>query len=201
MDTPAQVLDTKGVFSYGTASVKKDFWYFIGIAFVVLVLSSVGSTKNETSSLDAIGLLLSTWMTAGSTALFLRYIDGPKPAFSVLFSKLDQFLPVLGATLLVGLITAVTMLLLIIPGIYFALKYQFVIQLIIDRKLGVIEAMKESGRLTQGKKMSLLLFDLQCIGIMLLGFLALGVGILVAVPVVQLAATKVYRSLVPVKTA
>lgn len=201
MDTPAQVLDTKGVFSYGWTSVKKDFWYFVGIAFVVLVLSSVGSTKNEASSLDAVGLLLSTWMTAGSTALFLRFVDGKKPAFSVLFSKLDQFLPVLGATLLVGLITAVTMLLLIIPGIYFALKYQFVIQLIIDKKLGVLEAMKESGRITQGKKMSLFLFDVECIGIMLLGFLALGVGILVAVPVVQLAATKVYRGLVPVTTA
>lgn len=200
MDTTP--LNTDQVFRYGWGSVKKDLWYFIGITFVVMVLSSVGSMPgNKASSLDLLGFLLSILMTCGTTAIFLQYFGGTKPPFSTLFTQLKQYLPVLGATLLVGLITGLGFVFLIVPGIYFALKYQFTIQLIIDRNLGVMEAMKESARLTTGKKMALLGFDFKCLGVILLGVLALGVGILVAIPVVELATIKVYRGLVPAKTS
>lgn len=92
-------------------------------------------------------------------------------------------------------------ILLVVPGIYLALKYQFTIQLIIDKNLGVMAAMKESARITNGNKMAILVFDLQCFGIVILGALAPGVGLLVALPTVELATIKVYRSLVPATTA
>jgi uncharacterized membrane protein len=195
-------IDTTQVFQYGWNSVQKDFWYFVGIAFVVMVLGGIGSSSpNETSSLDGLGFLLSILMTCGTTTIFLQYFGGKKLPFSSLFTQLKQYLPVLGATLLLGLITVVGVILLIVPGIYFALKYQFTIQLIIDKNLGVMAAMKESARITNGNKMAIFVFDLQCLGVVILGVLALGVGLLVALPTVELATIKVYRSLVPATKA
>ncbi len=195
-------LSTDKVFSYGWTSVKKDFWYFVGISFVGSIISGIGnSNPKETSSLDGLGFLLSILVTCGSTIIYLKYFAGKKAPFSTLFTSAKQFLPVLGATILLGIILVLGTLALIIPGIYLGLKYQFTIKLIIDKNLGVMEAMRESARIMNGNKMALLLFNLQSVGVILLGVLALGVGIFAAMPVVELATVKVYRSLVPEKAA
>lgn len=196
-----QTLNTEKVFQYGWDSVKKDLWYFVGITFVVMIVGGIGASKqNGMSSLDGLGFLLSILMTCGTVTIFLKYFGGTKAPFSTLFTQTKQYLNVLGATLLVGLITVLGFILLIVPGIYFSLKYQFTIQLIIDKNLGVMDAMTESARITNGNKMELFMFDVQCVGIIILGVLALGVGILVAIPVIELATIKVYRGLVPATT-
>ena len=87
------------------------------------------------------------------------------------------------------------MVLLIFPGIYWGLKYQFTIYLIIDKGLGIKAAMQESARMTNGKKSSLFWFDFVCACVMILGAICLGVGVLVAMPVVWLAGATVYRKL------
>ncbi|MEM7009629.1 MAG: hypothetical protein AAF462_10900 [Thermodesulfobacteriota bacterium] len=99
------------------------------------------------------------------------------------------------AYFLYSILVLIGLFLLVIPGIYWAIKYQFAMFLIIDKNMGVIEAFKQSGRITQGAKWNLLLFLIFIILIMIAGALALLVGLFAAYPTVVIAVAYVYKKL------
>lgn len=184
--------------SYGWETVKKNFWYFVGMALVVALISGLASDRHPqdgVSNSSLLGLLLSAWMACGYWTLIFSYMDGKKRPFEDLFTQLKPFWRLLGASLLVGIIIGVGFFFLIVPGFYFLLKYQFTVPLIVDRNLGITEAMRQSAKLSDHRKMSLLGFDLTCLGVIILGAICLGVGVFVAIPVVWLAMAAVYRKL------
>lgn len=189
------LISTGPSISFGWETVKKNFWYFVGVAVVSTIISSLGSESSDNNSWDLVGLLATTWMTCGTTWIYLQMRRGTRLPFSKLFTSVESFLPVLGASLLYYLIVFVGLIFLIVPGIYFGIKYQFTVPLIIDKKLGVFEAMRHSAAMTQGRKMSIFGFDLVMIGVVLLGVLCLGVGIFVAIPVAGLASIDLYEKL------
>jgi uncharacterized membrane protein len=86
-------------------------------------------------------------------------------------------------------------ILLIVPGVIWAIKYQFYGYLIIDKKMGVMEALKKSAEMTDGIKLDLFGLGLVLLGVIILGALVLGVGLLAAIPTVWLATAYVYRKL------
>ncbi|HEX7444847.1 MAG TPA: hypothetical protein VF300_00510, partial [Methanothrix sp.] len=94
-----------------------------------------------------------------------------------------------------GLMVVIGLLLLIVPGIYLGLKYQFFGYLIVDRGMGPFEALKESGRLTDGAKKDLFVFWLALICGILVIMLVL--GLLVALPVGLMMAV-ISEDLVPI---
>ena len=188
-------VETGKAFGYGWDSVKKDFWYWVGIALVVMVIQGISSDGKNNQGLGLLGLFLSAWMTCGYTKIILEYFDGKKLDFSELFTQLKYFWRVLGATLLIALIVIGGLILLIVPGIYWGLKYLFTVNLIIDKDLSIGDAMAESAKMTDGIKWPLFGFGLTCLGAMILGAICLGVGVLVAMPVVWLASIYLYKNL------
>ncbi len=189
-------IDTGQAIGYGWASVKKDFWYFVGLAIVATIIGGLGNSwKGHPNNWGFLSLFLSAWMTCGYVAIALSYQAGKKLPFENLFTNFKPYWGVLASTLLYGIIVGVGILLLIVPGIYFALKYQFVTTLIVDKGLGIGDAFQQSAKMTQGKKMSLLGFDLVSLGVIILGAICLGVGVFVAIPVLWLANIVVYRQL------
>lgn len=181
--------------SYGWTSVKKDFWYFVALSVIVMIISSIGSSNNSNSFWKLIGFVLSILTTCGQLTIMLSYLDGKKLPLSKLVTSTQQFWRVLGASLLLAVVVIGGLILLIVPGVYFGLKYQFVLNLIIDKKLGIGAAFRESSRITKGRMMSLLGFNFLCFFVTLLGVLCLGVGVIVALPVVSLADVFIYRHL------
>lgn len=99
------------------------------------------------------------------------------------------------SVILVGFIVSVGVLLLIIPGVLWALRYGLAPLLVVDEGLRPVEALRESGELTEGLKVELLGFVALALGVNLLGALALGLGLLVTVPTTGLAAIFVLRKL------
>lgn len=93
------------------------------------------------------------------------------------------------------LLVGVGMVLLLVPGIYLMIRFQFVPLLILDEGLGVGDAFETSSRLTQGVKGDYLLFGLACVGLLLLGLLALCVGIIPAAMTVGLAQVWLFEDL------
>ena len=180
---------------YGWDSLKKDFWYWIGITVVVCVIEGIGNGGKGREAMGLLGIFLSAWMTCGYTKILLNYYGGKKSEFVDLFTQLKYFWRVLGATLLIGLIVIGGLILFIVPGIYWGLKFMFTVILIIDKDLGISEAMQESAKMTDSIKLPLFGFCLTAIGVMILGAIALGVGILVAMPVVWLATIYLYKNL------
>ena len=88
------------------------------------------------------------------------------------------------------------MILLIVPGVIFALMFMFATMIVIDRGLGPIESMKESRRITTGYKWKLLGLALVLTLLNLApDFSRWWSELLVTVPVTVLAFTRAYREL------
>jgi uncharacterized membrane protein len=124
----------------------------------------------------------------------LDIADG-KPVTIGSFFKPRNFGQVILAALLVGVLTAVGFVLLIIPGIIFAVLASFTIFFVIDRSLGPVEALKASIAMVRSNIGEVLLALFAVVATTIVGFLACVVGLLVAVPVAALVMTYTYRKL------
>lgn len=97
--------------------------------------------------------------------------------------------------LLSGIVIFLGFLALIIPGIVFAVRLQFVSFLIVEKQMGPIEAIKESWKLTKNNFFTLLGFGIVSMLLNVFGFFLLIVGLLVTVPLTTLAQANVYLKL------
>jgi len=172
--------------NFGWKGISKDFWYFVGIAVVFTALASPSFP---------VGTILGAWLTAGLVTITLSYYSKKTLPFETLFTQIKYFANMLGAQVLISLIVIGGLILLVVPGIYWAIKYQFAGFFIVDKNMSITEALHASGEMTKGLKWQLLLLDLAFLGIMILGGMALGVGILVALPIIWLADCHVYKQL------
>ncbi len=104
-------------------------------------------------------------------------------------------------SILYSLVVIVGTILLIVPGIIVGLMYFLSTYLVVDQGLGVIESMKESKRLTRGKRGKLFLMGLATLGINILGIICLGVGVVVTAPLTVVMGGLIYQRLVqqPIK--
>ncbi|MFZ2484876.1 MAG: hypothetical protein WAX80_03050 [Minisyncoccia bacterium] len=140
--------------------------------------------------------IISLWVTVGFLKITLNINDGTTPDLKELYGSDRKLIwKYFLVTVCYGLVVTLGLILLIVPGIYFAMKYLFAPLLVVDKNLSVGEAFKESARLTLGIKWKLLGLCGVSILILILGFIALGVGLAVAIPVVQLMYVDVYRKL------
>lgn len=193
---------------FGWDTFKKRPWFFVGasvviaLAYLVVGSISVGIDASLTGSLDettvagaVVDWILSTLVSMGVVAFYLKAHDNPNAVSLSSLWHPHPFWNYFAASLLLGLAIVLGLLLLIVPGIIFALMFMFATLIVIDRERGPIEAMKESMRITRGHKWPLLGFALVLVLLNVLGLLALGVGLLVSIPVSLLAFMHAYRSL------
>jgi len=136
------------------------------------------------------------WVVSmGLIKISLNFIDGAVSAIKTLFEPWKLILRYIGSTILYVLIVIGGLILLIVPGIIWAIKYQFYVYLIVDKKMKVMESIKKSGEITKGSIWLLFLFGLAIVGINILGFLCLIVGLLATIPLSMVAYAFVYRRL------
>jgi hypothetical protein len=106
---------------------------------------------------------------------------------TVLFLHLSIFL--------IPVIAIVGIALFVMLCLFIGLRLPFSFIILVDKEIGPVAAMKESARITKGMKWDVFCF-LFALGIVeLIGIIALGVGILAAIPVSMLAMINVYRTL------
>jgi len=93
----------------------------------------------------------------------------------------------MGGTIIYGLIVCAGLLLLIVPGIIWALKYSLYGYFVIDRNMGPLEALKASAEATEGAKGELFSLALLLFGVQILGLICLCVGLLFTIPLALVA--------------
>lgn len=197
-------------FSFGDAfgagwTKLKEHWLFFVLSYTtIFVVSGIfgglveGPYKDiepTAGLLSLIGYLIRVWLNFNLLIAVIRLFDGVKPEWRDLFIWREETISYAGASILYGLMVLVGCLFFVIPGLYLAVKYGFYGFLIADKKLGAFDALKMSGQLTAGVKWLIVGFGFASMGIILLGALALGVGLFVAIPVVAVSFVFVYRSL------
>jgi len=142
----------------------------------------------------AYSILIASPVEYGVTFAYLKAARGDKLEIKNMFEAFRNYWNVVLANLLVGVIVCIGFVLLIIPGIIFACKLAFTPYLVVDRKMQVIEAVKESWRMTNGHAWKVFLIGLLGIPISIVGFICFGVGIIVSIMWIRLAIASLYHS-------
>jgi uncharacterized membrane protein len=144
-----------------------------------------------------INLAASATLSLGLAKIYLRYRDGERPVFENLFDGLAHVHKFLGAHIIASVAVFMGLLLLIIPGIMFLIRLWFIGFVIVDTKVGPLEAIQQSWDISRGRTFDLFLLFLLLCGLNLLGLICLGVGVLITMPISGLALAHIYRVLKP----
>lgn len=193
---------------FGWETFKKRPVFFMG-AIVILVVANIvnvgissgvnsltGGTLEEPTLLsNLVNLALSALIMMGAIAFFLAAHDNPDQASYAALWHPTPYWKFFATSLLMSLAVGIGTLLLIVPGLIAMVFFVFSTFLVVDRGLGPIDAFKESMDMTKGHRWPLFGFIVLCMLILFLGVLALGVGLLVAAPLVGLATAYAYRLL------
>ena len=125
----------------------------------------------------------------------IRIHDGKPVDLSRPADQLADFFPYLLTSIVYSIVLAIGLVLLFVPGVFWALTFGFATLLVVDKRLDTLAAFQESRRLTRGVKGPLFGFGLAMIGVNLIGLIALGVGMLFTIPVSLIAGVHVLRTL------
>jgi uncharacterized membrane protein len=190
----------------GWNTFKANWALLIGLAVAVLIIGNLpqglGNVAQRGSQpgvfqflMGLLSVALQAVLTLGVTYIALRLVSGQSAEFGDLFARVSLALNYLITSFLFGIIVAVGLLLLIVPGIICAAKLSFFPYFVVDDGAGPIDALQRSWSLTNGITLKVLLFGLVLLLINFVGLLALGIGVLVTYPVSYLAHAHVYRQL------
>lgn len=131
----------------------------------------------------------------------LGAIDGRPPKVGMMFEGFDLFGDAFLAYLVRAILVGLGYIFLIVPGIILSLMWAFTFPILAEQRLSFWDAMQRSAVLTEGYRWRLLLLALACFLVLLLGLVALCVGIFVALPVCVTAFGLAYRWLLARKSA
>jgi len=181
----------------------KEKWYVIyGLYLIPVVVAVVYSL-----TLNALGeefgvmslfvmfiyMILQTVVSMGVVQGYLNLVRGKEINVETFKSMLPLVVNYFLGTLLMGVIILAGLIFLIVPGIYFSLKYYFVPFLLIDKKMGPMEALKASEKMTKGIKWELVGLGAATILLAYMGLFALIVGIFVTAPVAAMSYVYFYE--------
>ncbi len=192
----------KEAIDYGFKLAKENLFFFVTL-FIIVLLISAARLVLEASTVHIPFMAFIVWLLQvamdlvigiGFIQITLKFLDKKKPKYEDLF----YYKPILNyflTSFLTGLIVIGGLILLIIPGIYLAIRLKYAVYLVVDKNLGPIEAIKAGWKITHGNVWNLFFFGILLFLINVLGALCLLLGLFVTVPLSMLATTFVYRKL------
>lgn len=145
---------------------------------------------------QTIGFVVGSFVSVGMLRISLAAARRQPVTASLLFSGFDATLPLIGAQLVATFLILCGTLCLVVPGIVLTIALSFAPLLVVDRRVGVFEAISLSQRLTRGRRGLLFALALANLVVLLLGLVAFGVGVLVAYTIVQLVSAHAYLHLI-----
>ncbi|NIT04417.1 hypothetical protein GTO10_05975 [Candidatus Saccharibacteria bacterium] len=189
---------------FGWDTTKDNFVFFLILLLIVGAVNFIPGVLADAIRddvpfvamfFDFAGWVLGILVSLGLIKVVLKFADKKKAEFADLFMVYPMFFQYLFASIVYGLVTLVGFILLIIPGFIWLIKYSMFGYLMVDRKLGALEALAASGKATEGARLQLFWFGIVFAMINFFGALLFMVGLLVTIPVTSLAAAYVYRQL------
>jgi uncharacterized membrane protein len=195
---------------FGWGKMKKHFWFFVGLLIITCLIQTVptgiANIFKQKVFILYLFLIVAAWIIQvivkmGVIKIILDIIDKDEASLKALFSRTDLLGRFILGSILYGLIVFAGLILLIVPGIIWAIKYQFFSYLIVDKNLGPLEAIKKSGEITSGNKGKLFWLGILFLLINLAGAICLLIGLLATIPTTMVALAYVYRKLMGELTA
>jgi hypothetical protein len=116
-------------------TIGASYFYNMGLLFFLSII---------------VGAFLSAYIIHVVSGKFLEIV--PAGQYNISRSILPYVFPIIGLSIVVGLVTMLGMILLIIPGIIIALGYSLATEVMVIEKQKIGESMRRSWSLTKGKK-------------------------------------------------
>lgn len=171
--------------SKGWELVSKDLGTWVVVALIFMVIQGTG-----------IGWILAGPLMCTVFYMMLKSIrTGEKANFSDFAKGFEVFVQALLAWLVSTILTSIGTALCIIPGLVLATGYLFIYPLVMDKGMDFWTAMETSRQKVFEEFFGFLGFAIVCGLIAVLGAFCLGVGILIAFPVIAAAQAYAYEDL------
>ena len=165
------------------------------IALVGLVAFLVHAVPHVTAWGSLLVFVVGGAVWVGVWRSILLRLEGRPIRFGEMFSGFDRFGAAFVASLVMIVLITVGLFFLLVPGILLAILWMFTYPVLGETRVGFWEAMDRSAALTSGYRWELFLMALVAGLLLFAGFLALGIGFFVALPVVLTAFALAYRFL------
>jgi uncharacterized membrane protein len=153
---------------------------FLGFCLLYLVIQAALQGVPYVGAVASFAV--STPLLMGNFVVSAKLLQGQTPEFGDFFSGFQFVLPLLLLSLVAGIFIGIGMVLLIIPGVYLIVAYMFSSYLIIDRGLDFWPAMELSRHTVTPRWFNYFVFAFLLLVLNLAGAVALGVGLLVTLP-------------------
>ncbi len=204
-----ETFSIKESLKFGWNTFKSRPWFFAGsTAFIVIAYELVNAVANGTTSAisetsPVLGFLLLipclaviyTLYSMGVMWFSITAHDHPQSVKLADFWHPQPFWNYLAVYVLVTVAVLAGLILLIVPGIIASLMFMFAQYIVLEKGVKPIDAMKESMRITKGRRWKLLGLLVVFTLLNIAGALALLVGLLITMPVTMIALVHVYRYL------
>jgi uncharacterized membrane protein len=193
LNTPCTV-NVQDYIKKGWEMFKEHIGEFVGFTLLVFAISAVSSKFAFAGSF--IFSAVAAPLYAGYSIVAFRLLSGKPLQFGDFFNGFNYFLPLFLASLAGGLLVSIGFVLLIIPGIYLAVAYLFTTFLVLDYRMEFWQAMEISRKIITKNWFAFFGFAFALFAINFLGAIALGVGLLVSIPVSACAAAIAYKEII-----
>ena len=186
-------LPLRDYFKTGWGLFKQYPGGFVGFCLLYLLIQAALHSIPYVGAVASFAV--STPLLMGNFIVSAKLLHGQTPEFRDFFTGFQYFLPLLLLSLVAGLFIGIGTMLLIIPGLYLIVAYMFASYLVVDRGLDFWPAMELSRRTVNPRWFGYFAFVLLVVLLNLAGAIALGVGLLVTIPLSFCAVTAAYADL------
>jgi len=202
-----QVVDPGSVIGYAVEIWKVNLGLLVGVSVVVIGISYAmgfvlqiiqAAAENQNNNDMAIVLLfvliagnlisnaIQIFLGIGQAQIALKLARRQPAEFGDLFQGGSRFWPVVGGSILAGLALVLGMLMCVVPAILMILFFWPFYYLIVDEKTGVFDSFSTAQEVTRGNIGTAFLLWLASVAIIIVGLLAICVGVIFAAPLVTM---------------
>lgn len=199
-------IDIVSLFKYCFEQYKKYANFIIGAVityFVLAVLPQVFFTlnapQNPTTKTEITSLILTmvqVFLSLGFTKIILFLAEDKYVEVSDMFNNFNIFLSYFVSSFLYGIAIFLGTILLILPGIWVAIRFQFYPYFIIEEGSSSFDALRLSYEYTTGFTLELFILGVVVVVLNAIGVLFFGIGIILTYPLTTMAVAVVYKGLI-----
>jgi uncharacterized membrane protein len=199
-------IDLVQLFKFSFNQYKKYASFVIGAMLTFFVLAIIpqiyfmaevpDQPDKKVQFISFLLTLIQLFLSLGFIKIMLQLAQDNYVEVADMFNNFRPFLSYFVASFLYGIAVALGLLLLIIPGIFIAIRFQFYPYFILEEDVSSLTALQKSFFLSQNLTLELFLLGVVVIALNIGGILLFGVGIVLTYPLTTMATAIVYKSLV-----
>ncbi|MGD8427471.1 MAG: hypothetical protein PVH63_07555 [Balneolaceae bacterium] len=201
-----RTIDLVQLFKFCFKQYKKYASFVIGamvtlyvLAFVPQVYFILRAPETPTQKSEILSFILmfvQLFLSLGFTKVMLLLVQDAYVEVADMFNNFRSFLSFFVASLLYNISVVIGLFLLVVPGIFIAIRFQFYPYFIIEQGDSSFEALRKSYFLSQDLTLELLLFGIAVVILNAVGVLLMGIGVILTYPLTTMATAVVYKGLV-----